>query len=105
MLSPLIGIVGFNVWRVVVRPLQTLELGIYQYIVPSVLYQLTEDGEVFEGRTVEARYRNAYDVTASGARSGISALLASRNSLSESGVTVRTRDFLNTGGKGRPCNP
>ena len=64
LVSPLILIPGFNIWRVLVDILHNLELGIYQYAAPSAMWQFTESpakGGFFAGHDRQARFDTAYE--------------------------------------------
>jgi hypothetical protein len=58
--SPILRIPGFNIWRVCFDSLHTYELGIFQYLVPSVMVELTSKPGVFDGSTKAERYSTAY---------------------------------------------
>jgi hypothetical protein len=63
LVSPLLFIPGFNIFRVMIDPLHTLELGIYQWLAPSVMWQLTSSAEedgYFPGGTRDERFAAAY---------------------------------------------
>ena len=50
IVSPLLLIPGFHCWRVFFDIMHTADLGIFQWIVPSTLWELTEnEAGVFEG--------------------------------------------------------
>jgi hypothetical protein len=64
LVSPLIMIVGFNCWRVLIDALHTLDLGLYQHAAASAVWQFTEpreDGGHYDGDTRQARLDNCYD--------------------------------------------
>jgi hypothetical protein len=50
LVSPLLYIPGFNVFRVIGDFLHLLDLGLYQHAVASAMWQLTSDSTYFEGR-------------------------------------------------------
>lgn len=63
LVSPLIYIVGFNIWRVTFDIMHCLELGVDQYAAPSTVWELTEsleDGGIFEGNSRHERFRDLY---------------------------------------------
>jgi uncharacterized membrane protein YgcG len=58
--SPLLALVGFDISRVFWDALHTLELGIYQVVLPSILAELTASGStVFPGATLPLRLQRA----------------------------------------------
>jgi hypothetical protein len=60
IVSPLLFIPGFNVYRVVFDIMHCLELGVGQYAVASAMMTLTEDG-AFPGATRDDRWAKAYE--------------------------------------------
>jgi hypothetical protein len=61
--SPLVYVVGFNVYRIVFDLMHTLDLGMMQDCASSVLWQLTEakkDGGVWDGDSTQDRFNAAY---------------------------------------------
>jgi hypothetical protein len=63
VVSALLYIPGFDVYRIVFDIMHTLELGIHQYAAASTMVELTEpidQGGIFEGESREARFNNAY---------------------------------------------
>jgi hypothetical protein len=64
LVSPLIMIVGFNCWKILIDALHTLELGLYQYAAASAVWQFTDDpadGGYFGGGKRQARLDHCYD--------------------------------------------
>ena len=60
IVSPLLLIKGFDIRRVFFDIMHCMDLGIYQYMVPSVMKELTEVPGVFAGATIDDRYAAAY---------------------------------------------
>ena len=58
--SPLLRIRGFNFSKVFFDILHCLDLGVYQVFIPTVLYLLTRNSNVFKASSVDGRYRKAY---------------------------------------------
>ena len=58
----LLMIPGFCIYRVAFDIMHTVDLGIYQYMLPSVLWDLTERSErTFQGNNRQARFAAAYE--------------------------------------------
>ena len=60
LVSPLLLIPGFCIWRVMFDCMHCVDLGIYQVALPSVLSELVMTPGVFVGTTKAQRYANAY---------------------------------------------
>ena len=60
VVSPLLLIPGFCIWRVFFDVMHCLDLGVYQLAVPSVMQELTSAPGVFPGASVDDRYAAAY---------------------------------------------
>ena len=58
--SAFLLLIGFDIWRVWSDALHTLDLGIYQYAVPSALWELTRDQRLWPGSTRASRLLLAY---------------------------------------------
>lgn len=57
----LLMIPGFWIYKVAFDIMHTVDLGIYQYMLPSVLWELTGTAErIFQGTTRQARFAAAY---------------------------------------------
>ena len=64
LVSPLLYIPGFNVYRIVFDLMHTLDLGVMQDIASSLLWQLTEDkadGGIYDGDSKSSRFATAYN--------------------------------------------
>lgn len=57
--SPLLGIPGFNIWRVQFDIMHTLDLGVLTHALPSALTELTATADVFPAKTREGRLAQA----------------------------------------------
>lgn len=57
--SPLLGIPGFNIWRVQFDIMHTLDLGVLTHALPSALTELTAAADVFPAPTREGRLAQA----------------------------------------------
>ena len=60
LVCPLLFIPGFNIFRVLIDILHTLDLGLYQHVVASVVWQLTSDNNYLEGDSRQARFDNLF---------------------------------------------
>ena len=59
--SPLLLVPGFCVWHVLFDVMHVLDLGVYQTVVPSAMWELTEPGAgIWAGGNRQARFDNAY---------------------------------------------
>ena len=62
IICPLLLIPGFCIWRVFFDIMHTLDLGIYQYAIPSAMWEMTGEGSsaTWTGRSRQIRFSKAY---------------------------------------------
>lgn len=60
VVCPLLLVPGFHIWRVCFDIMHTLDLGVYQVVVPSAFWELTSSSRVWPGRSRQARFTRAY---------------------------------------------
>ncbi len=60
VVSPLLGISGFNIWRVQFDIMHVLDLGVLQVAVPSAMWELTDNCRVWAGASRQDRFDAAY---------------------------------------------
>ena len=61
VVSPILFVIGFHVTRIIFDALHTLDLGIYQVVVPAALKELADvRSRVWEGSTIQAKLDAAY---------------------------------------------
>ena len=57
---PLLLIIGFCIFRVFFDLMHTLDLGVYQHVIPSSIWELTSDSQVWNERSRQGRFQRAY---------------------------------------------
>jgi hypothetical protein len=58
--SPLLLIIGFCIFRVFFDLMHTLDLGVFQYVIPSCLWELTSKRQLWNETTRQKRFQRAY---------------------------------------------